>query len=148
MYGKPPFADVNSIIEKFRCIIDPSYAIAYPSLKNKELETVIRSCLQRDHRARPTIDGPDGLLNHPFLRSGGVHAMVATDAPPVVTLANAPQVLHQLADVLRAEGVDNSRVSTFVAIGQSGLRRSTSTSSSSGHSVYRYNTTAERRTEI
>lgn len=153
VYGKPPFADVNSIIEKFRCIIDPSYPIPYPSLKNKELESVIRSCLQRDHRARPTIDGPGGLLNHPFLRSGGVNAMVSADAATPVTLANAPQVLSQLADLLRAQGVDNSRVSTFVSIGQQGLRGvgNTSTANSEGRpvaSVYRYNNTQERRTEI
>uniref|UniRef100_K3W8P1 Protein kinase domain-containing protein n=1 Tax=Globisporangium ultimum (strain ATCC 200006 / CBS 805.95 / DAOM BR144) TaxID=431595 RepID=K3W8P1_GLOUD len=144
VYGKPPFADVNSIIEKFRCIIDPSYPIPYPSLKNKELENVIRSCLQRDHRARPTIDGPGGLLNHPFLRSGGVNAMVSSDAA-AVTLSNAPQVLSQLADLLRQQGVDNSRVSTFLSIGQQGLRSAGETQASS--SRYRYNT-EERRTEI
>lgn len=148
VYGKPPFADVNSIIEKFRCIIDPNYPIPYPSLKNKELESVIRSCLQRDHRARPTIDGPSGLLHHPFLRSGGVNAMVAAGGDTTaVTLATAPQVLAQLADLLRAQGVDASRVSTFVSIGQQALGGGASESRSVTN-VYRYHNTQERRTEM
>jgi hypothetical protein len=131
---------VHSIIEKFRCIIDPSVAIQFPPLNNKDLEDVIRSCLQRDHRARPPIDGEHGLLQHPFLRSSS-----GGDAASTVTLDNAPQVLTQLGDLLRAQGVDVSRVSTFLSIGQQGLRRATRNSLASPRIGYN---TQERRTEI
>lgn len=132
---------MHSIIEKFRCIIDPSVPIQFPPLNNKDLEDVIRSCLQRDHRARPHIDGEGGLLQHPFLRSsnGG------DDMASTVTLSNAPQVLSQLGDLLRSQGVDVSRVSTFLSIGQQGLRRATRNSYTSPRIGYN---TQERRTEI
>ncbi|RLN47335.1 hypothetical protein BBJ29_005567 [Phytophthora kernoviae] len=142
VYSKPPFADVHSIIEKFRCIIDPSVPIPFPSLKNKDLENVIRSCLQRDHRRRPTITGDRGLLNHPFLRSGGVNSGVSSTV--AVTTSNAPQVLTQLSDLLRSQGVANSRVNVFLSIGQEGLRNTNETPRSKR---YLYNT-QERRTEM
>ncbi|KAG6968336.1 hypothetical protein JG687_00003807 [Phytophthora cactorum] len=41
VYSKPPFGDVHSIIEKFRCIIDPAVPINFPSLQNKDLEDVV-----------------------------------------------------------------------------------------------------------
>ncbi|RLN10146.1 hypothetical protein BBJ28_00024541 [Nothophytophthora sp. Chile5] len=142
VYSKPPFADVRSIIEKFRCIIDPSVPIPFPALKNKDLEDVIRSCLQRDHRARPSINGEHGLLNHPFLRSGGVNAIVSPAT--TVTMANAPQVLSQLGELLRSQGVESSRVQSFLSIGQEGLRASNGIPRTRG---YLYNT-EERRTDI
>ncbi|DBA00194.1 TPA: hypothetical protein N0F65_007819, partial [Lagenidium giganteum] len=123
VYGRPPFADVHSIIEKFRCIIDESYAIPFPSLRNKHLEHVIRSCLQRDHRLRPTIDGEDGLLNHPFLRSesGSGNGSPNNGGPPVITSSNASSALQQLAELLRDRGMDSTQVARFVSIGHQGL---------------------------
>ncbi|TMW59583.1 hypothetical protein Poli38472_004652 [Pythium oligandrum] len=149
VYGKPPFADVHSIIEKFRCIIDPSYPIPFPSLKNKDLEDVIRQCLQRDHRARPTIDGPGGLLTHPFLRNSTGSAGLS------ITSANAESALNQMADLLRAQGVANSKISTFLSIGREAVGSSTTESKESSGAfiyrpkgkVYKYDT-EERRTEI
>uniref|UniRef100_M4C524 Protein kinase domain-containing protein n=1 Tax=Hyaloperonospora arabidopsidis (strain Emoy2) TaxID=559515 RepID=M4C524_HYAAE len=101
VYSKPPFADVHNIIEKFRCIIDPAVPIPFPPLRNKDLEDVIRSCLQREHRRRPPITGEGGLLNHSFLQNAGSGAPVSSTA--TVTTANAPQVLSQLGGGL-AEG--------------------------------------------
>ncbi|KAL4145095.1 hypothetical protein PRNP1_012769 [Phytophthora ramorum] len=143
VYSKPPFADVHSIIEKFRCIIDPAVPIPFPALKNKDLEDVIRSCLQRDHRRRPPITGEGGLLEHPFLRSGGSSATV----PPTtsVTVTNASEVLSQLGDLLRSRGVATSRVNMFMSIGQEGLRNSNNGVSRTHR--YFYNT-QERRTDI
>ncbi|KAG7398340.1 hypothetical protein PHYBOEH_011248 [Phytophthora boehmeriae] len=140
VYSKPPFADVHSIIEKFRCIIDPTVPIPFPALKNKDLEDVIRSCLQRDHRRRPTITGDCGLLNHPFLRSGGGNSGVSSTV--AVTTTNAPQILTQLSDLLRSKGVADSRVNMFVSIGEEGLRNETPRTKR-----YLYNT-QERRTDM
>ncbi len=36
---------------------------------------VIQSCLQRDPKRRPPIEGPGGLLQHPFLQPQGSRAM-------------------------------------------------------------------------
>lgn len=142
VYSKPPFGDVPSIIEKFRCIIDPSVPIPFPPLQNKDLEDVIRLCLQRDHRLRPPIDGEGGLLQHPFL-SGNSGANVAPTS--TVTMANATVVLSQLGDLLRSRGVSSSRVNMFMSIGQDGLRNMRSGVPQTPH--YLYNT-QERRTDI
>ncbi|GLD97215.1 hypothetical protein PINS_up005898 [Pythium insidiosum] len=107
-------ASERHLVARFRCIIDPSYPIPFPPLKNKELEDVIRQCLQRDHRARPTIGGANGLLSHPFLRS-------STSSGPVVSVVNAPSVLQQMGDLLRAQGVESRDVEKFLAIGQRGI---------------------------
>ncbi|KAG7382929.1 hypothetical protein PHYPSEUDO_004225 [Phytophthora pseudosyringae] len=143
VYLKPPFGDVHSIIEKFRCIIDPSVPIPFPPLENKDLEDVICSCLQRDHRLRPPIDGEGGLLQHPFLLSGSSSSIVSSTA--TVTMANAPEVLSQLGDLLRAQGVAISRVNTFMDIGQDGLRNGSNGASQPPRSLYN---TQERRTDI
>lgn len=36
---------------------------------------IIKSCLQRDPSLRPSIDGENGLLSHPFLQPQGSRAM-------------------------------------------------------------------------
>ena len=142
MYSKPPFADVHNIIEKFRCIIDPAIPIPFPPLRNKDLEDVIRSCLQREHRRRPPITGDGGLLNHSFLQTAGSSASVSSTA--TVTIANASQVLSQLGGLLRAQGVPAGRVDMFMSIGQEGLQNA-----SSGVSRIRcLNNTQERQTDI
>lgn len=43
--------------------------------RNPWLLDVLRSCLQREAALRPPIDGPDGLLQHPFLQPQGSRAM-------------------------------------------------------------------------
>ncbi|TDH66049.1 hypothetical protein CCR75_007123 [Bremia lactucae] len=141
VYSKPPFGDVQNIIEKFRCIIDPAVPINFPALQNKDLEDVIRSCLQRDHRLRPPIVGENGLLQHLFLRVGGASA-----ASTPMTMTNAPQVLSQLGDFMRSQGVAASRVNMFVAIGQDCLQ--TVSNGIPLPSSYVSNNTQERRTDI
>ncbi|OWY94617.1 TTK protein kinase, partial [Phytophthora megakarya] len=143
VYTKPPFGHVNSIIEKFRCIIDPTVPINFPPLLNTDLEDVIRSCLQRDHRLRPPIDGDNGLLRHPFLRSGG--SSTAISPTTTVTMANAPEVLSQLGDLLRSQGVTTRHVNMFMNIGQEGLQHTGNEERQTPR--YLYNT-QERRTDI
>lgn len=43
--------------------------------RNPWLSDIIKSCLQRDPHLRPSIDGVDGLLEHPFLQPQGIRAM-------------------------------------------------------------------------
>jgi serine/threonine protein kinase len=127
VYGKPPFADLQNIIEKFRCIIDPSYQISFPPLKNKDLENVIRSCLQRDHRLRPTIEGPHGLLNHPFLKCS--ERIGNPTSSSIVTLNNAAQILDQVGEVLKKTGLSSlSRLDTSISMLQNEIHAAISDS--------------------
>lgn len=118
---------------------------------------MIRSCLERDHRRRPTIDGEEGLLNHPFLRSGGVNAMVSATSTSV-TLDLAPQILHQVADLVRAKGGEqrfaewleaSDRVAAFLAQNQARSPQAENTRAlgSRSNGAYRYNT-EERRMDL
>lgn len=51
--------------------------LSYVLLTNRNpwLLDIIKSCLQRDPSLRPSIDGEDGLLSHPFLQPQGPRAM-------------------------------------------------------------------------
>jgi serine/threonine-protein kinase TTK/MPS1 len=106
VYGQPPFADAATIIDKFRCIVDENYEIQFPALKNKDLEDVMRSCLRRDHKARLTIDGENGLLNHPFLRSRPSDHVV-------VSVENASSTLQDIVQLCRSTGMAGEAVDQF-----------------------------------
>ncbi|ETV88366.1 TTK protein kinase, variant 1 [Aphanomyces astaci] len=67
VYGDTPFGNVTHMIQKFIMIADPNHSISFPPLKNKQLAHVVQSCLQWDPKLRPAIEGPHGLLEHPFL---------------------------------------------------------------------------------
>ena len=45
------------------------------SQSNPWLMDVLKSCLQRNPMKRPSIGGPSGLLQHPFLQPQGERAM-------------------------------------------------------------------------
>ena len=45
------------------------------SRSNPWLMDVLKSCLQRNPMKRPSIGGPSGLLQHPFLQPQGERAM-------------------------------------------------------------------------
>jgi len=73
VYGRTPFSHLN-VIQKLRCITDPTYDIAYPPVAGIQgigseasaaaLMDTLRRCLQRDPVRRASI--PE-LLAHPFL---------------------------------------------------------------------------------
>ncbi|KAJ1924129.1 Dual-specificity kinase, spindle pole body (SPB) duplication and spindle checkpoint function [Tieghemiomyces parasiticus] len=80
VYGRTPFAHLKNIYTKLRAIPDPNVTISFPITMTAgdeaatltipaELLAVVRSCLQRDSRTRPTI--PE-LLQHPFLRQASL----------------------------------------------------------------------------
>jgi serine/threonine protein kinase len=68
VYGKTPFAELG-LVQKLQAIVSNNYEISYPELdpKYKNAIDVIKLCLQRDAKARPTIEGGNGLLEHLFL---------------------------------------------------------------------------------
>jgi serine/threonine-protein kinase TTK/MPS1 len=59
------------MIQKLQSIINPNHPIEFPAVENPFLLDVMRSCLRRDPKKRPTI--PE-LLEHPFLRPDAVMA--------------------------------------------------------------------------
>jgi serine/threonine protein kinase len=70
LYGKPPFAHLNTI-QKLHAIPNPSFQIPFPPHEDEDAVAAIRMCLQRDPRNRATIrsDGSKGgLLDYPFLQ--------------------------------------------------------------------------------
>lgn len=65
VYGRPPFAHIQSMMKKIYAIPDPTHEINYPSIDNPALLDAMKRCLQRNPKERLSI--PD-LLSHAFLR--------------------------------------------------------------------------------
>lgn len=63
VYGETPFQRLT-LIQKLREIPNPNYTIEFKPLANKALLQVMKACLERDSRRRPTINE---LLAHKFL---------------------------------------------------------------------------------
>ena len=64
MYKNPPFNKFRDTIEKINAIIDERYAIDFPAHADPMVVAVLKSCLDRNPRNRPTIEE---LLSHPYL---------------------------------------------------------------------------------
>ena len=62
-YGRMPFGDIKHPIMKLQAITDNNHAIPFPPLAKEDavLTSLIKSCLVRDPRGRPSIQE---LLNH------------------------------------------------------------------------------------
>ncbi|XP_070569136.1 dual specificity protein kinase TTK-like isoform X2 [Ptychodera flava] len=65
VYGKTPFQQINSYA-KLQAICDPNFEIEFPDINNKPLIDVLKKCLLRDPKERPSIQE---LLEHPYLQS-------------------------------------------------------------------------------
>eukprot|EP01122_Echinamoeba_exundans_P004727 TRINITY_DN14970_c0_g1_i1.p1 TRINITY_DN14970_c0_g1~~TRINITY_DN14970_c0_g1_i1.p1 ORF type:complete len:761 (-),score=106.71 TRINITY_DN14970_c0_g1_i1:16-2298(-) len=71
VYGAPPFAHIENMLQKLQVIGNPSYKIDFPTHSHnipvpEQLIEVMMSCLQRESKERPTI--PE-LLQHSMLKS-------------------------------------------------------------------------------
>jgi serine/threonine-protein kinase TTK/MPS1 len=65
-FGKPPFAQFTTLIQRLHKILDPGYEIEFPqNYPNSDLIGVIKGCLQRPPKERLTLSQ---LLNHSFLK--------------------------------------------------------------------------------
>jgi serine/threonine-protein kinase TTK/MPS1 len=67
VFGVTPFSHLK-LIQKIRCITDPSFKIDFEregKCTDPALREVLRACLNRDPKRRPTIPQ---LLNHPYMR--------------------------------------------------------------------------------
>ncbi|XP_052807632.1 dual specificity protein kinase TTK-like isoform X2 [Mya arenaria] len=66
VYGRTPFQHIRNDLFKLQAIINPDLPIDFPDIPNKNLLDVMKRCLQRDPKLRPSIDE---LLDHPYLKS-------------------------------------------------------------------------------
>ncbi|XP_050996550.1 dual specificity protein kinase TTK [Acomys russatus] len=64
-YGKTPFQHIINQVSKLHAIIDPSYEIEFPEIPEKDLQDVLKCCLIRNPKERPSI--PE-LLVHPYVQ--------------------------------------------------------------------------------
>jgi serine/threonine protein kinase len=62
-FGKTPFQHLNPL-QKLQAIVSPNFQIEYPKTKNRALIDVLKKCLVRDPKQRPSISE---LLEHKFL---------------------------------------------------------------------------------
>jgi serine/threonine-protein kinase TTK/MPS1 len=64
VYGRTPFAHYTNFLQKMKVIPDPNVQIPFPKINDIMLLDVMKRCLQRNSKDRPTI--PE-LLKHPYL---------------------------------------------------------------------------------
>lgn len=73
-HGKTPFQHLNPL-QKLQAIVNVDYQIEFPPINNTALTDVLRLCLQRDPKQRPTIAQ---LLTHKFLNPKSVATPIKT----------------------------------------------------------------------
>uniref|UniRef100_K1PF30 Dual specificity protein kinase Ttk n=1 Tax=Magallana gigas TaxID=29159 RepID=K1PF30_MAGGI len=66
VYGHTPFQKVVRQYAKLMAIINPEYQINFPEIQDKKLLDVMKRCLTRDPKERPSIEE---LLQHEYLHS-------------------------------------------------------------------------------
>lgn len=76
IYGRPPFAQYT-LIQRLQKILDPHHIIEYPPCLENSIIDVIKMCLRRDPKRRPSIQE---LLLDPFLVPS-VRAVTTTPFP-------------------------------------------------------------------
>lgn len=64
IYKNPPFQKFRDTIEKINAIVDERYVIDYPITADPMAIAVLKGCLDRNPRNRPSIEE---LLSHPYL---------------------------------------------------------------------------------
>ncbi|XP_067674581.1 dual specificity protein kinase TTK-like [Haliotis asinina] len=64
VYGKTPFQHIRNQLGKLQAITNPQHKIEFPDIANKNLLDVLKKCLTRDPKSRPTTEE---LLAHPYL---------------------------------------------------------------------------------
>ena len=105
VYGKPPFYH-KSLIQKIHSITDPNYIIPFPelSLGNPDslLLDVLRHCLNRNPRKRPTIEE---LLAHPLVNPAGTTLLRPSQA--AVDENSLRHILEQLVPNTQSARLDN-----------------------------------------
>lgn len=83
IYKNPPFNKFRDTIEKISAIVDERHIIDFPPTADPMVIAVLKSCLDRNPRNRPSIEQ---LLSHPYL--------TCTNQSPAQPLKNIPTELR------------------------------------------------------
>jgi serine/threonine-protein kinase TTK/MPS1 len=66
VHGAPPFAAFPTLVQRLKHIMDPAYDIPIPPSTNRYLDDLLRRCLARDPKQRPSLSE---IALHPFLHT-------------------------------------------------------------------------------
>jgi serine/threonine-protein kinase TTK/MPS1 len=104
-YGKTPFQHCRNPMEKLMAIVNDDYKIGFPACEHRGLVEVMKQCLQRDPKNRPSIPT---LLQHRFLNPTAA-------GTPRKTPSKAGMTQEQLYAVLRGlqNGMSGASPGTF-----------------------------------
>lgn len=107
VYGRTPFQHLKHDFFKLQAIINPDFPIEFPDIPNKHLIDVMKSCLNRNPKSRPSIDE---LLSHPYLKAS--KQGVDENTPPTAAKLNDKRVealISSIADqyALSPSGIRN-----------------------------------------
>lgn len=88
-FGRPPFAQFTTLIQRLHKILDPAYDIEYPATSNTngDLIATIQGCLIRASKERLTLQQ---LLRNPFLRPP--RSLVPSTLPPDAVIVSRTQI--------------------------------------------------------
>ncbi|XP_050394018.2 dual specificity protein kinase TTK isoform X2 [Patella vulgata] len=92
VYSKTPFQHIRNQLAKIQAITNDKHVIEFPDIPDKNLLNVLKSCLVRDPKLRPTTDE---LLQHPYI------AVKSNDESPVPNKPkqkNLQKILDQISE--------------------------------------------------
>ncbi|XP_052239524.1 dual specificity protein kinase Ttk-like isoform X2 [Dreissena polymorpha] len=69
VFGRTPFQHIRNNLLKLQAITNPDLPIEFPDCDDKHVIDVLKRCLNRDPKQRPSIDE---LLDHPYLTGNEV----------------------------------------------------------------------------
>ncbi|KAL8595122.1 hypothetical protein ACOMHN_019160 [Nucella lapillus] len=100
VYGRTPFQHVKNNIAKLQAITNPAVPIKFPPLPDPHLMDVLKKCLQREVKCRPTTSE---LMDHPYLLNRDKERGEEVDNGSVVVEQSASVESRRLQDLLKSK---------------------------------------------
>ena len=118
-YGKMPFGDIKHPLMKLQAITNVDHPIQFPTLPDSDpiLITVIKACLVRDARGRPSIAE---LLNHSYVTGQEVVKEVKEEGKKKLDAISAVKMLAALEGVLSPNTFNKTREGITTALRKGG----------------------------
>ncbi|XP_071800891.1 dual specificity protein kinase TTK-like isoform X1 [Asterias amurensis] len=85
VYGKTPFQHITFSLMKLQAICDPRHVLEFPAVDNPHLLDLLKKCLLRDSRERPSIQE---LKKHPYFQAD-------PPPPPEPSQPNVPNLTEE-----------------------------------------------------